>query len=220
MQVPHKHMLIILGGLYHDFDVFASVMTALFTNEGWSVETTYDLDILTHLHAVSYQMVLSYTCLSKNRPEQEQATPERLTDEQVDGLSDWVQRGGSLLAVHCATVLGESTPELGRLLGGRFISHPSPPTAFTVYPVFGNHPITAGIQAFDVHDEFYMEQHEPSVEVHMVAIHQGVAYPMAWSKPEGVGRVAHIALGHFPEVWNHPLYRRLMIQSVNWLSLE
>jgi len=54
----------------------------------------------------------------------------------------------------------------------------------------------------------------------MVAVNQGVAHPMAWSKQEGAGRVVHIAPGHFPEVWNHPLYQRLMLHAVNWLIEE
>ncbi|HEX9386385.1 MAG TPA: ThuA domain-containing protein [Anaerolineales bacterium] len=192
---------------------------SLFKGDGWTVEATYDLDALTRLDALGCQVMLSYTCLSKNGPEQEQATPERLTDEQVRGLRNWVQNGGALLAAHCATVIGESHAELARLLGGRFMSHP-PPFTFTVYPVFGEHPITDDIQAFDVHDEFYIERCEPSVEIHMVAVNQGVAHPMAWSKQEGAGRVVHIAPGHFPEVWNHPLYQRLMLHAVNWLIEE
>jgi len=194
-------------------------MTSLFEAEDWTVEATYDLDVLTRLDATGCKVVLSYTCLSKNGPEQEQATPERLTDEQVRGLASWVQNGGALLAAHSATVIGESNPELGKLLGGRFISHP-PPFTFTISPVSGEHPITGGVPAFDVYDEFYVELCEPLVDIHMVAVNQGVAHPMVWSKQEGAGRVAHIAPGHFPEVWNHPLYGRLMIQAANWLIEE
>jgi len=106
----------ILGGLYHDFNGFALAMMSLFKGDGWTVEATYDLDALTRLDALGCQVMLSYTCLSKNGPEQEQATPERLTDEQVRGLRNWVQNGGALLAAHCATVIGESHAELARLL--------------------------------------------------------------------------------------------------------
>ncbi len=217
MNIRAKRILIILGGLYHDFDGFARAMKSLFEAEGWSVEATYDLNVLTRLDEAGCQMVLSYTCLSKNVPEQKEPTPEKLSDAQALGLADWVRRGGALLAAHSATVLGESNPDLGLLLGGRFISHP-PPLTFTVYPVYGEHPITDGIQAFDVHDEFYMERCEPSVDIHIIAVNQGAAYPMVWSKPEGAGRVAYIALGHFPEVWNLPPYQRLMIQAADWLN--
>lgn len=219
MSARTKRILIILGGLYHDFDGFACAMASLFEAEGWTVEATYDLDVLKRLDSVGCQVVLSYTCLSKNGPEQEKATPERLTGEQVSALAGWVQSGGALLALHCATVLGESGPELAQLLGGRFISHPKPFT-FTIYPVFGQHPIIDGVPALDVYDEFYIERCEPSVEIHMVAVNEGIAHPMVWSKQEGIGRVAYIAPGHFPEVWNLLPYQRLMIQAINWLTEE
>jgi type 1 glutamine amidotransferase len=219
MNTHATRILIILGGLYHDFDGFARAMKSLFEANHWSVEATYDLDVLTRLHNANCQVVLSYTCLSKNIPEQETPTPERLTNEQVRGLAGWVHHGGGLLAAHCATVIGESDPDLGQLLGGSFISHPAPFT-FTVYPVSDGHPITEDVAAFDVYDEFYVERHEPSVAINMTADYEGTTYPMVWSKPEGVGRVVHIAPGHFPDVWNHPLYQRLMIQAVNWLTEE
>ena len=219
MNTRAKQMLIILGGLYHDFDGFARGMKSLFEANDWSVEATYDLDVLTRLDDADYQVVLSYTCLTKNIPEQEKPTPERLTDEQIHGLANWVQHGGGLLAVHCATVIRESNPELGQLLGGSFISHPAPFT-FTISPVSNGHPITNTVPAFDLHDEFYIERCEPSVAVHMSALYEGATYPMVWSRSEGVGRVVHIAPGHFPDVWKHPLYQRLMVQAADWLTEE
>src|SRR5512138_3076631 len=111
MSTRAKHILTILGGLYHDFDGYSRAMTALFESKGWEVESTYDLDVLTRLNTTDCQIVLSYTCLSPNRPEQEQPTPFRLTNEQIDGLAGWVQNGGAFLAAHCATVVGESNPE-------------------------------------------------------------------------------------------------------------
>ena len=219
MNKHTKRMLIILGGRYHDFDGFARDISSLFEANGWLVEATYDLDVLTRLDAEGCQIILSYTCFSKNDPQQAEPTPGRMTDQQISGLTDWVQNGGGLLAVHSATVMGDSGPELERLLGGRFVSHPEPFT-FTISPVSGGHPIVRGVPAFDVHDEFYIERCEPPAEILMVAMDQGEKHPMVWSKQEGAGRVAHIAPGHFPDVWNHPLYQRLMIQAVNWLIKE
>jgi type 1 glutamine amidotransferase len=219
MNTRAKHMLILLGGLHHDFDGFARVIKSLFEAEDWSVEATYDLDVLTRLSKANDQVVLSYICLLKNSPSQENPTPERLTDAQVHGLASWVQQGGGLLAVHCATVIGDSNPDLARLLGGSFISHPAPFT-FTISPVSDGHPITKDVPAFEMYDEFYIERCEPSAAIHMSADYEGATYPMAWSRPEGVGRVVHIAPGHFPDVWNHPDYQRLMIQAVHWLTEE
>jgi type 1 glutamine amidotransferase len=135
----------------------------------------------------------------------------------VEGLVRWVRAGGALLAAHAATVVGESDPALGKLIGGVFVSHP-PQFAFTVYPMFGEHPITAGIEAFTVHDEFYVERYSPDVHLHLVACDRGVAYPMAWSKSEGRGRVAHLAPGHSQAVWDLKPYQQLLLQTLEWLT--
>jgi hypothetical protein len=106
---------------------------------------------------------------------------------------------------------------LKELMGGMFVEHP-PQFSFTVFPLYGGHPITDGIEAFIVHDEFYMELHESDVNVHMVGLDRGVAYPMVWSRRDGEGRVAHVAMGHDAKVWKLAPYRRLMLQTVDWLA--
>jgi type 1 glutamine amidotransferase len=217
MTLSGKRILILLGGQWHDFDGFAAAMQSLLQPHGVEVQATYDLDRLLHLKTDPYDVVLSYTCLSPRREGNNPTGPERLSDDQIGGLTSWVRAGGALLAAHAATVIGESDPALGALIGGVFVSHP-PQFAFTVYPMFGEHPITAGIEAFTVHDEFYMQTHMPDVQVHMVACDRGIAYPMVWSRTEGGGRVAHIAPGHSQEVWDLKPYQRLLLQTIDWLT--
>ena len=55
------------------------------------------------------------------------------------------------------------------------------------------------------------------VQVHMVAFDRAFAYPMAWSKSEGRGRVAHLAPGHSAQVWSLEPYQRLLLQTLDWL---
>jgi type 1 glutamine amidotransferase len=213
-----KRILILLGGQWHDFAGFASVMQPLLESHGLQVEPTYDLDRLLHLKEDKYDLVLSYTCLTSVEEGSRDPSPDRLSQPQVNGLISWVRGGGALLAVHAATVIGASDPALGELIGGVFVSHP-PAFAFTVYPMFGEHPITMGIEAFTVHDEFYVERQTADVQVHMVAFDRGVAYPMIWSKTEGQGRVAHIAPGHDQKVWELKPYQQLLVQALDW-SIE
>lgn len=216
MNSKKKSVLILLGGMWHDFDSFASLMKEIFEAEGYRIESTYELDILRRLDQAGYDLLISYTCMTKHRKGFDDRGPEKMTNEQVSGLTNWVQNGGALLAAHAATVTGDSNPRLGKLFGGVFLSHPDP-FPFTVYPLSGEHPITAGIRAFEIHDEFYIQKYDPSVEIHMTAVHENVAYPMLWSRHEGNGRVAVVTPGHFPAVWKHPTYQRLMLQTAGWL---
>lgn len=217
MESNRKNALILLGGLWHDFDGFASAMQSLLAPQGFQVEATYDLNCLLHLEENRYDLVISYTCFSPHREGLNDISPEKLTNAQIDGLTRWIRKGGGFLASHAATVIGESDTALGELIGGVFVSHP-PPFSFTVYPVFEEHPMTMGIEAFTVHDEFYLETHTSAVQMHMVAFDRGVAYPMAWSKTEGLGRVAHIAPGHSREVWDLKPYQQLLLQTIGWLT--
>jgi type 1 glutamine amidotransferase len=210
-----KRVLIVLGGQWHDFDGFAATIKPVLESAGHSIETTCDLDSLTRLRG-RHDTVLLYTCLGGRRENDRSSVPSP-TDAQVAGLVNWVREGGALLAAHAATMAGQSSPALRALMGGMFVSHP-PQFAFTIYPLSREHPITIGVEAFTVHDELYIQEYDASVQVHMVAVDRGVAYPMVWSKGEGKGRVAHIALGHGPEIWQLRPYQRLTLQAIAWLT--
>ncbi len=217
MIIDRKKLLIILGGMWHDFDGFTAAMSPVFREAGWQAESTYDLDRLLTLADEGIDVVLSYTSLSLHREGYADRGPESLTYAQVMALRDWVRRGGGLLAAHAATVIGKSDPSLGELMGGFFVEHP-PQFAFTVYPMNDEHPITCGVEAFAVHDEFYIQKIVSPVTVHMVALDRGTAHPMVWSKQEGLGRVAHVAMGHSALVWDLAPYRRLMLQALEWVA--
>ena len=211
-----KNILILLGGYWHDFDGFAAAMTPLLEGAGHRVRASYDFEDLTRLEAQGIDLLLSHTCLSEPPAGKTPSCPAGFSSAQVTALSEWVRRGGALLASHAATVPGESGPELERLLGGAFLRHP-PQRAFQVLPLSAPHPITDGIGAFKVFDELYIERYHPTVAIHMVAAYEGTAHPVVWSRTEGRGRVAHLAPGHSERVWKLEPYRRLMLQTVRWL---
>jgi uncharacterized protein len=216
MPLASQNVLILLGGIYHDFAGFSAWAERVLSAAGCRVEATYDLERLRQLDP-STTLVISYTSLSLRPTGQAGDSPELLSVEQLGGLRGWVRQGGGLLSVHCGTVAGKSGAEYGELFGGVFVEHP-PQFSFSVYPLNRAHPITAGIEAFSVHDEFYMQRLVGAVEIHMVAIDRGVAHPMVWSRGEGAGRVAHIAMGHSAQVWDLPAYRQLFLQASAWVT--
>ena len=215
--MTRQRVLLILGGMFHDFEGFAATIRPVVESAGYSLTATYDLDELTGLDGGAYDIVMSDTSLSRHREGQPSATPETLTPDQTEGLVRWVRAGGALVGVHSATVSGIDNAAFRSLLGARFVSHP-PQFVFSVTPTFREHPITAGVEAFTVKDEMYVQDYDPSIDIHMVTVDRGVAYPMVWSRTEGKGRVAHVSMGHGPQVWCLPQFRTLILQSLAWAS--
>jgi type 1 glutamine amidotransferase len=212
-----KRALILLGGTWHDFDGFAKSMKQILEPEGWIVDATYDFEHMRQLDKKEYNLVVSYTCFSKQDWKGDPNVAEGFSDEQFNSLVKWVRSGGLFLASHAATIPGKTNPLLCEFIGGIFVEHP-PECNFTVYPMYGKHSITNGIKSFTVHDELYIQKFKPSLNIHMIAIHNGMAYPMVWTKREGKGLIAHVALGHSPKVWELESYQLLMLQTVEWLT--
>ena len=217
--MDRRSILMILGGMFHDFVGFREAMAPVLDGAGFDVEASYDLDRLLALEGSSFDVVLSYTSLSAHRPGRPNATPETLTPEQTNAMVKWVRGGRGLLGLHSATVSGQPNPEMRSLYGGVFDSHP-PQFAFTVYPMRRKHPITDRIMALTVTDEFYIQDCDPSIDVHMIALDRGVAHPMVWTRREGIGRVAYVAMGHSELVWKQEPYKLLVVQALDWLTTE
>lgn len=212
-----KKVLMILGGMWHNFDGFEKCITPVFDEAGYKVEATYDLDQLLHLPEGVFSAVISDTCFSLHSEGHDDQGPEGLSSAQVQAIREWVSMGGGFLAVHAASVAGTSGADYSRLVGGQFIEHP-PAFSFTVYPLYPGHYITEGVPCFTVFDEFYIEKLTTPVDLHMVAVDRGQAFPMVWSKNEGKGRVAHVAMGHSNSVWELPPYQKLLKQALVWVT--
>ena len=152
--MKNKRVLILLGGTWHDFEGFAKSIKSILEPHKWIVDATYDFDSMIQLDNGKYDLVLSYTCFSKKDWKSDSNVAEGFSDEQLNALVGWVKNGGAFLASHAATIPGKTNPLLCEFIGGIFIEHP-PECDFTVYPVYGEHPITKEIEAFTVHDEVY-----------------------------------------------------------------
>lgn len=213
--MPSRKLLMVLGGAYHDFEGFAKHAGPLMEQAGYDVEQTYDHERLETLTGSDQppHLVLVYTSLGGANDGTRVGTD--LRDTQVTGLRDYVASGGGLLVVHCGSVSGPECGAMRALVGGWFERHPKP-FSFTVYPTYPSHPITDGIEAFEVFDEFYVQGTTDDITVHAVALLDGRAHPMVWSRSEGNGRVAYVANGHDTRSWAHPSVERLLVQAARW----
>jgi type 1 glutamine amidotransferase len=212
-NVKRGEILLLIGGVYHEFERYAEVMTPVLGAQGHTVTTTAQLDALNRLDEDGIDLVLMYTCIGGREP---LPSPDAAA---LDALAAWVKAGGRFLAAHAATTTGRHHSRFAEMAGGVFIEHP-PQFGFQVTPLGRAHPVTEGLAAFGVFDEFYIQSYAADVEIHLVAADRGVAYPMAWTRAYGAGHVANVALGHSERVWQLPAYQQLMVQTVAWLLAE
>ena len=73
-------------------------------------------------------------------------------------------------------------------------------------------------------EEFYTFRENPRPRVQVLVRLDAASvgstgdYPIAWAQSFGSGRAYYNALGHFPETWRDPRFRRQMIGAIRWAA--
>lgn len=200
--------LLFLGGLtaeYHQFHIFAPIMSQLFAEAGFVVDATDDLAALADDSLRRYAGVVNYT------------TARDISDEQYAALLGFVRGGGGYIGVHCASDSFRNQPDSRRLLGGRFLEHP-PQLDIVVEIADPSHPITGPLSSFTVFDELYTLDDDPT-QYHLLARSPSHGLqPVAWARDEGVGRVFYLSIGHNVATYDNPLYRRFLQRGTQWAA--
>lgn len=206
MMIDAELRLLLLGGLtteYHQFHIFAPIMTTLFREVGMEVDATEDLVALTPDNLRAYAGVINYT------------TARDITDAQYDALLQFVRGGGGYVGVHCASDTFRNQPDSKRLLGGRFVEHP-PQLDIVVEIADPAHPITGPLSSFTVFDELYTLDDDPTQDHLLARSPSHGLQPVAWTRDEGLGRVFYLSIGHNAETYANPISRRLLQRGAQW----
>ena len=137
---------------------------------------------------------------------------------QEDAIEQFVLGGGAFLALHNA---GWAYPTKGgyrRTLGGYYIGHP-PYARFAVEVVNHEHPVTAGVESYEIEDEQHW-LHWDYDRVTPLLISQGQDGRQSvsgWAYEYGQGRVVYLPHGHTPDSILHPAFQRLLGNAARWL---
>ena len=177
------------------------------------------------------------------------------SEVQQQALNRFLREGGRWFALHGTNALVEivdgkaDTPDKAPLLmenlGSRFVAHPAIET-FTVRVVDPDHPLTVGLQDFEVEDEPYYCEFFGDNHVLLEAAYNspstgyarsdfGIerdAQPQMYLHPVGEGHVLYITLGHCTGkydmqpimdvapvtrcAWNEPIFYDLLRRGIRW----
>lgn len=140
-----------------------------------------------------------------------------IAPEQEKALLDFVERGGGLVALHCASYCFLNSEKYIALVGGQFKSHGAGTFKETI--VKGDHPVMAGIDAIESWDESYVHTNHNSNRVVLAERRdEKGAEPYTWVREHGKGRVFYTAWGHDQRTWGHEGFQKLVEQGIRWAS--
>ena len=214
-------VLVVTGG--HDFDsksffeMFSDNSEITFTAAAHARTnaTAYEReDFLTHEVVVFYDMM------------------RHINERQKAQFKALTEKGVGLVVLHHALAAYADWPDYERIIGGRY-AEPVPEKPGTVTEAVGwkhdevvpvvvvakDHPITAGLKGFTIHDEIYWGYRVgKEVTPLITTTHPKSGKPLGWCRNEGQSRVVYLQLGHGPDAFADENYRKLLAQSIRWAA--
>ncbi|MCX4852623.1 ThuA domain-containing protein [Streptomyces canus] len=169
-------------------------------------------------------------------------TMSEITADQLSGLSAAVRAGTGFTGWHggIADSFRASSDYL-HLVGGQFATHPGKepcerrggeednflPYTVTITELGREHPVTAGIEDFELHTEQYWVLHDDLIDVLATTTHPAqpwqpwhrpVTSPAVWTRQWGAGRVVVTTPGHNLDVLENPNVRTVIERGMLWAT--
>jgi type 1 glutamine amidotransferase len=155
---------------------------------------------------------------------------QNITDEAKTNLLNWLKAGKGLVVLHHAMANYQKWPEYEQIIGGRYYLQKTlvngvekaqsvykHDVRFKVKIADPNHPITRGLQDFDIRDETYGRYEvQPQSQVLLTTDEPTSTPKIGWIKNYGTARVVYLQLGHDHFAYENPHYRRLLAQAIRW----
>jgi len=157
---------------------------------------------------------------------------QNITEAQKEKFMSLFKRGVGLVVLHHALVSYQHWPEYEQIIGGRY-QEPDPNQSGKVTEEVGwkhdeeipvvilttNHPVTAGLRDFTIHDEIYWGYRVGNdVTPLITTTHPKSGKPLGWARTQGKSRVVYLQLGHGKEAFENENYRKLLAQSIRWTA--
>jgi uncharacterized protein len=154
-----------------------------------------------------------------------------ISEAQKAKLIALLDKGTGLVVLHHALVSYQHWPEYEKIIGGLYPEPDDKPGVVTpelgyqhdvdipVSIVAKEHPITAGMKDFIIHDEIYWGYRvDPEVTTLITTTHPKSGKPLGWCHTHRNSRVVYLQLGHGPEAFENENYRKLLANSIGWTA--
>ncbi len=147
-----------------------------------------------------------------------------------------IAKGKGFVGCHCASDTFHSAGDKWKnqsketidpyiaMLGGEFIQHGAQQEA-DMKVVDDTFPATKGMHDFRIKEEWYsLRNFAPDLHVLIVQETAGMrgneyerpAYPSTWARKHHDGRVFYTSLGHREDVWESPMFQKMLLGALSW----
>lgn len=212
---------------------------ALFVWGGWEGhEPKQCVDIFAPwLEEQGFEVIISRTLDSYTDKELMQSldlivqvyTMAAISPEQEKGLLEAVKSGVPLAGWHGGLADSfRSNTEYQFMVGGQWVAHPGGVISYKVHISNHDHPITRGLNDFQMNSEQYYMHVDPANLVLATTTFtgeyapwiEGVVMPVAWTKVYGKGRIFYTSLGHVAADFDVPEARIIVQRGLLWAAGE
>ncbi len=212
-----KKALIVYGGWQgHSPKEFAELVTNYLTPEGFSVESSDNLDSFSNLEDLKkLDLIIPMWTMGE------------ISKIQCDAITEAVASGVGLGGFHGG--MGDSfriSSAYQFMVGGQFVAHPGNIKKYSVEIVNNTDAITAGLENFEIESEQYYMHVDPGNEVLATTTFDdsicdwigGTVMPVVWKRKFGKGKVFYSSIGHDPKEFDIPEVLEITKRGMLWAT--
>ncbi len=155
--------------------------------------------------------------------------PKTITDNEKESYYRLLKTGKGLLFLHHSVCAYQDWPDYENIVGGKYYekkkddqfgaSSYEHDIDFQVKIEHPSHPVTKGLKDFELHDEVYGNLEVlPGVYPLLSTNHSKSNHLIGWTLTKDNSKIVFIQPGHDKNSYNNPNYRKLLIQSIRYIS--
>jgi type 1 glutamine amidotransferase len=214
-------VLLTTGGHGFEAEPFYAMFDAMEDVEYTKAEMPKDADLLKPGLEKDFDVIVMYDmCKPGITPQQQQAFVKLLN------------KGIGLVSLHHNMGAHQTWDEFPKIIGGKFCTAActidgkeceksgwSHGETLDVKVADKEHPVTRGIDDFQIHDETYNNYYTaPDVKVLLTTDNPKNDPELAWVKTYGKSPVLFLMLGHDGQAYGNPSYSKLVHQGIRWAA--
>jgi type 1 glutamine amidotransferase len=157
---------------------------------------------------------------------------QTIDGDQKNDFTECIKEGKPVVALHHSICAFDDWPEYWNIIGGKYFHKETifngkvyQPCSyihdlhFRVKVEDNDHPVINGIDDFDIFDETYKGYYVEDGVTPLLSTDEPSSTPViGWAKEYGEARIVVLQSGHDVPTFENPNFRRLLRQSIEWVS--